>query len=50
MLNLCHRQQRKVYVPAFERNVIPVNLHSFSYVTYERCTETKECSFARGLL
>jgi hypothetical protein len=34
---------------SFERSYIPTNLHPFQ-ATCKRCTETKECSFAFGLL
>ena len=49
MVNLCHRQQCKLYVPIFELNYIPTNLHS-SHAAYERCIETKAFPFSHGLL
>ena len=48
-INLYHWQQCKFYVPVFEE-IIYDRFALFSHVTYKRRIETKERSFARGLL
>ena len=45
MVDLCHWQQCKLYVPVFGINYIPTSSHCF-YTTYKRCMETKECTLA----
>jgi hypothetical protein len=52
MLNLCQRQQRKLYVPFFERNDIPVHLHSFHTLHMKAALKQKKVlmfvAFFRG--
>jgi len=49
VVNLIHRQQRKLYLPVFERRYLPTALHS-SRVEYNHSIATEECSFVHSLL
>lgn len=50
MVNVCHRQHRKLHVSVFERNDFPANLQYFRTIHKKGYIQTKECSFAHRLL
>ena len=48
MVNLCHRQQCKLYVSVLKAAEFQLSA-LFSHVVCKRCIETQVCSFAYGL-
>ena len=49
-VNLYHRQQLKLYIPVFERNYIPTNLHCLYTLHANAALKQKMFPFAHGLL